>query len=101
MGTELNARCARQKAKKPNTFRASLLEYGPEHLLSILLAGFYDHNFVLCQRYRFPTQGKEEEDPKRTYPLRVDVITALIVGWKSVYPWVSEPVPPPSLCGLQ
>lgn len=101
MGTELNGWCERQKAKEPNTFRASLLEYGLEHLLSISLAGFFDHNLMLCQIYRFPTQGKEEEDPKRTYPLRVDMITALIIGWKSVYPCVSGSVPPPSLHGLQ
>ena len=101
MAAGLAERCERQKAGQPNTFRASLLEYGLEHLLSIILADFLDHNFMLCRGYRFPTQVKEEEDHKSTYPLRVDVITALIIGRKSVYPWVSEPVPPPSLRGLQ
>jgi hypothetical protein len=101
MAVGLTEWCERQKAEEPNTFRAPLLEYDLEHLLSIVLAGFFDHNFMLCRRCRFPRQVKEKEDPKRTYPLRVDVTMALIIGWESVYPCISEPVPPPSLHGLQ
>jgi len=54
MVIELTGWCERQKTKQAGTFRASILVYSFEHLLSIGLATLLDHIFVLCQRYRFP-----------------------------------------------
>lgn len=101
MAIELTEWYERQKAKQPGTFRASILEYSFEHLFSIVLATFFDHSFVLCRRYQLPMLMKKKGWLESTYPFRVDVITTLVIRWESVCLVALEPVPSPSLRGLQ
>lgn len=53
MAIELTEWCGNQKTKEPDTFRAPFLEYGFEHLLSIFLAAFLNHGFMLYRRRHF------------------------------------------------
>lgn len=50
MAIELTKLREKWKTKQPDTFRASILVDGFNHLFSILLASFVHHIFMLCRR---------------------------------------------------
>jgi hypothetical protein len=83
-GHRINWMVRETENKEPGTFRASILEYSIEHLLSIALAASFHHNFVLRRRYQFPMWTKKRGRQESTYSFYVDVITALIIGRESV-----------------